>query len=582
MSIRAFLQSLTATPARRERPGRAGRARRLAVESLEDRSLPSTFTVVNLLDSGAGSLRAAVAAANASPGADAVDFAVTGTIALTGGQLDLTDDLTIRGPGVAALTVSGNHTSRVFRLAGTASVAIADLTIADGHTIGSPGGGISLLGGSLALARVAVSGNVAAGVAGSLSGPADGGGAAGGGVYVAGGTLTLDSVAVSGNVAIGGSGYGGYAELYGYAGGIGAGGGIYVAGGTVVVNQSTISGNLATGGAGGDSDEQYWVGWENTYGGNGGGAAGGGVRVAGGAVEFNLSAVSGNTAAGGAGGSGTFTGGSGQGVGGGLDIAPAVPPRADLDAVTESHTVNNIADSDPDIAGPYSLNGSSPPSMTISDVTVAEGNTGTRTATFTVTLSAASTQPVSATYATAHGTATSGDYTATSGGVTFAPGETSKTFTIQVTGDRLPEPSETFFVNLGSPTNATIADGQGVGTIVDDEPRISIGDVSKAEGRRGRTTLFTFTVTLSAAYDQAVTMSFRTVNGTATTGDGDYVAKTGTLTFAPGETTKTVTIEVKGDSKRETNEYFYLDLSDNSGNSLFTKNRGTGTIFDDD
>ena len=151
-----------------------------------------------------------------------------------------------------------------------------------------------------------------------------------------------------------------------------------------------------------------------------------------------------------------------------------------------------------------------------------------------------------------------------------------------VNGDRLAEPNETFFVNLSSPTNATIADGQGVGTIVDDEPRISISDVTKKEGKKNQTTLFTFTVTLSAAYDQPVTMSFRTVDGTATTSDSDYVAKTGTLTFAPGETTKTITIEVKGDSKREADETFYLDLFGNSSNSLFTKKRGIGTILNDD
>jgi Calx-beta domain len=110
--------------------------------------------------------------------------------------------------------------------------------------------------------------------------------------------------------------------------------------------------------------------------------------------------------------------------------------------------------------------------------------------------------------------------------------------------------------------------------------RISISDVTKREGRKG-TTLFTFTVTLSAAYDQAVTMSYRTVDGTATTSDSDYIAKTGTLTFAAGETTKTITIEVKGDSKREADEIFYLDLFDNSSNSLFTKNRGLGTILND-
>ena len=79
-----------------------------------------------------------------------------------------------------------------------------------------------------------------------------------------------------------------------------------------------------------------------------------------------------------------------------------------------------------------------------------------------------------------------------------------------------------------------------------------------------------------------MTLSYRTVNGTATTGDSDYIAKTGTLTFAPGETTKTITIEVKGDSKREANETFYLDLFGNSSNSLFTKSRGIGTILNDD
>jgi hypothetical protein len=79
-----------------------------------------------------------------------------------------------------------------------------------------------------------------------------------------------------------------------------------------------------------------------------------------------------------------------------------------------------------------------------------------------------------------------------------------------------------------------------------------------------------------------VTLSYRTADGSATTSDGDYVARTGTLTFLPGETTKTITVEVKGDSKREANETFYLDLFGNSGNALFTKKRGLGTIVNDD
>jgi hypothetical protein len=74
-------------------------------------------------------------------------------------------------------------------------------------------------------------------------------------------------------------------------------------------------------------------------------------------------------------------------------------------------------------------------------------------------------------------------------------------------------------------------------------------------------------------------MSFKTTDGTAKTSDNDYAAKTGTLTFAPGETTKTITIIVNGDSKREADETFYLDLFGNSGNSLFKKSRGIGTIL---
>jgi hypothetical protein len=224
-----------------------------------------------------------------------------------------------------------------------------------------------------------------------------------------------------------------------------------------------------------------------------------------------------------------------------------------------------------------------PPTIRINDVAIKEGNTDTVSATIAVTLSARSTETITVTYATGNGTATAGsDYQAASGILTFAPGETRKTITVPVFGDRLGEPNETFVVNLSGATNATITDGQRVGTIVDDEPRISISDRSKSEGRPGKTTLFTFTVTLSAAYDEPVTLSYRTADGTATTSNGDYIAKTGTLTFAPGETTKTITIEVKGDHKQEDNERFYLDLFGLSSNALFTKNRGLGTILNDD
>jgi hypothetical protein len=221
------------------------------------------------------------------------------------------------------------------------------------------------------------------------------------------------------------------------------------------------------------------------------------------------------------------------------------------------------------------------PLLAITDVAVTEGNIGTRTITFSVSLSTAFNQPVTVNYRSADGSASANsDYQSKSGTLTILAGQTTGTITVLVNGDRLGEADETFVINLSSATNAIIADGQAVGTIVDDEPHISISDVAKLEGKRGQTTLFTFTVTLSAAYDQAITTSYRTVNDTAN--GSDYVARTGTLTFAPGETTKTITIEVKGDSKREANETFYLDLFGNSGNALFTKNRGLGTILNDD
>jgi Calx-beta domain len=110
------------------------------------------------------------------------------------------------------------------------------------------------------------------------------------------------------------------------------------------------------------------------------------------------------------------------------------------------------------------------PSLSISDATVTEGSGGPATATFTVSLAPTSTSAVTVNYATADGTATAGsDYVASSGTVSFAPGETTKTIAVAILGDSVPEPDETFFVNLSSPAGATVLDGQGVGTIVNDD-----------------------------------------------------------------------------------------------------------------
>jgi hypothetical protein len=221
--------------------------------------------------------------------------------------------------------------------------------------------------------------------------------------------------------------------------------------------------------------------------------------------------------------------------------------------------------------------------FSIDDVTVTEGNAGTTSANFTVTLSAASSDTVSVQFLTANDTAQSGsDFQSTGGTLTFAPGETSQTISVPIMGDRIGEGMERYFVNLSNAMNAGITDGQGVGTIVDDESVLTINDVAHNEGAQNTTTAFTFTVTLSAAYDQAVTLSYHTTNGTATTGNDDYVAKTGSLTFNPGETQKTIAITVNGDKKRESDETFNVVLDNVSSNALLSDGLGLGTILNDD
>jgi hypothetical protein len=110
------------------------------------------------------------------------------------------------------------------------------------------------------------------------------------------------------------------------------------------------------------------------------------------------------------------------------------------------------------------------PALSVNDVTVTEGDTGTVSADFTVSLSGLTERTVTVQYATADGTATApGDYLSASGTLTFAPGQTTRPVSVSVNGDLVHEPSETFFLNLSVPVNATIADGQGVGTIVDND-----------------------------------------------------------------------------------------------------------------
>ena len=224
--------------------------------------------------------------------------------------------------------------------------------------------------------------------------------------------------------------------------------------------------------------------------------------------------------------------------------------------------------------------------ISIANATVTEGNAGSSELAFTVSLSAATSGPVTVAYATTNGTAKAGqDYAAQSGLLTFAAGETSKVIRVQVTGDTAVEANETLKVNLTSPTGATIRDGSALGTIVNDDsattlPSLSIADASAAEGSAATPGQTSFTVSLSTASTSPVTVNFATANGTALAGS-DYVAQSGTLTFAPGETQKTIQVATIGDSAVEANEGFSVVLSNPAGATIADAT-GAGTIVNDD
>jgi hypothetical protein len=223
--------------------------------------------------------------------------------------------------------------------------------------------------------------------------------------------------------------------------------------------------------------------------------------------------------------------------------------------------------------------------LTIGDVTVLEGNAGTHNAVVPVTLTGTEGDQgnsITVDYNSADGTAKAGsDYKAFSGKLVFACNEKSKSILVPVIGDRLPEADESFFVRLSNAKGARIADSEGVVTIVDDEPRISITDTAAAEGNSGATP-FTFTVSLSAAYDVPVTVHYDTADDTAIAG-ADYVTQSGTVTFQAGQATpQTITVMVKGDRLGEPNKTFSVNLSSPDTYAAISKGAGIGSILDDE
>ncbi|MGH2634621.1 MAG: Calx-beta domain-containing protein [Actinomycetota bacterium] len=222
------------------------------------------------------------------------------------------------------------------------------------------------------------------------------------------------------------------------------------------------------------------------------------------------------------------------------------------------------------------------PTISVANAAVTEGNSGTTGAVFTVTLSFMSSQTVSLSYATADGSATApADYQSTSGTVSFDPGETVQQIVVPVVGDVSIETAEAFSLNLSSPANATFADATAQGTITDnDTVTITIAAATVTEANAG-TRDAVFNVSLSAPSGSTVTVDFATANGSATA-PADYLATTGTVTFAPGEVSKQIVVQTVGDTAIEANETFSVNLSNPANATIAGSGFGLGTITNND
>ena len=226
-----------------------------------------------------------------------------------------------------------------------------------------------------------------------------------------------------------------------------------------------------------------------------------------------------------------------------------------------------------------------PGSVTISDVSVVEGAAGSSViARFVLTLSVPATRPTGVKFTTVDGTATAGsDYTALAGNVTIKKGRTTAAISVPVLGDDVFEGDETFTVHLKSAHGATIADGDGTGTIGDDDPvpTISIANASVIEGTGGTTPL-SFNVSLTGPSAVDVSVDYATTDGTATSPD-DFAATSGTLTWPAGtDGTQTATVDVVADPTDEPDETLTVTLANPTGGSSIDNGTATGVVLDDD
>ena len=231
----------------------------------------------------------------------------------------------------------------------------------------------------------------------------------------------------------------------------------------------------------------------------------------------------------------------------------------------------------------FSAGPTDPPDVSVSGSAVAEGGGA---AAFTVTLSGARDYPVSVRYATQDGTATApADFAATSGTLTFEPGETSKTVSVPVVGDALDEADESFSLVLSEPVNATLGTASAAATITDDDPLpvLTVSDITVSEGSPEAT----FTLSLSVPSGRQIRSAYQLGGGpgdTATRFD-DYNGLSAIVTFEPGETTKTVSFAIVDDALDEDDERFSVRFSAAQGTFQFAPDEdgfAVATIVDND
>lgn len=613
----------------------------------------TVFTVTKLADTDDGacnadcSLREAVAEVNSYDHtiADSIYFDNTlfsthQTITLDPnlGPLTITKPLFLIPPFTIGVTIDGANQTKLFLIDG-GSAFFQDVTLQHGvGSFGAPGAIQIINNGTLNLAYCDVSNN---GGGNGFFGRRGGAGA----ISVDSGTLNLGSSVVYNNVGGnggGGGGFGGAGAIY-----VSPNSGCYVSNSTITSNSGGRGGdgsnpqlgspNGGDGGAGGIANYLSLILTNSTIVSNTGGTGGstnitsgtlgdngvGGVDQRGSYCSINHTLLAFNssistTVSGDFGGAPTTDGGynllynsfgsSGfTGPGNLLDVNPQINTAlADNGGLTKTLALKSgspaIDAGDPNFNSqnfPNDQRGSGYPrvfggrvdigafesqivSFSINDASLNEGNAGAQNLIFTVKLSAALSQSATVKYATANSTATAGsDYTSKSGTLTFAAGETSKTVAVPILGDTVDEANEIFRVNLSAPTNATLGKSSGIGTITDDDaaPLVSINDVSVTEGNSGSVNA-TFSITLNAASGQIVKINAIPTNGTAKA-PGDYTSGGATLTFNAGETSKTFSVPVKGDTLDEANELFYVLLS-SPVNCTISKGRGVGTIKDDD